>query len=272
MTLEDHAGDIVRKGRLHAAVSVEAAAAAAGLTVSEYEAFEDTGRAPSPCQFGPLATLLGLNAAKLERIAAGWLPPTADLSQWRELRVVTTTAGMSVNAYVVWDEVTRDAAVFDTGFDAAPLIRLIEQNELQLRYIFLTHGHADHVAGLEALRARFPKARLRSQSKSAPPDQRNRPNDFLMLGSLRITNRDTPGHADDGVTYIVGTWPEDAPPVAFVGDAIFAGSMGGAAGRAALARERIVQQIFSLPADTLICPGHGPLTTVATEKANNPFF
>jgi glyoxylase-like metal-dependent hydrolase (beta-lactamase superfamily II) len=270
--LEDHVGDVVRKGRLHAGVAVEAAAAAAGLPVDEYEAFEANGKATRPCQFGPLAALLGLNPAKLERIAAGWTPAPPDLGRWRELRVVTTTAGMSVNAYLVWDEVTRDAAVFDTGFDAAPLIQLIEENGLLLRYLFLTHGHADHVAGLATLRARYPKARLRSSAKSAPPDQRNRPNDFLMLGSLRITNRDTPGHAEDGVTYLVGTWPEDAPHVAFVGDAIFAGSMGGAAGNAALAKEKIVQQILSLPPATLICPGHGPLTTVAEEKANNPFF
>ena len=80
-------------------------------------------------------------------------------------------------------------------------------------------GHA-----IEPIRARFPKLKLHSNIKSAPVDQRNRSNDFIMLGSLRITNRDTPGHAEDGVTYVVGNWPEDAPHVAIVGDAIFAGS------------------------------------------------
>lgn len=270
--LEDHVGDIIRKGRLHAGITAEAAASAAGLSVPELEALEDNGEAGPAIQYSPLAALLGLNATKLQQIAAGWKPPAPDLSQWRELRVVTTSAGMSVNAYLVWDEVTREAAVFDTGFDAAPLIALIEENQLQPRYLFITHTHADHIAGLETLRTRYPKARLRSNSKTAPPDQRNRSHDFVMLGSLRITNRDTPGHADDGVTYLVGTWPDDAPHVAIVGDAIFAGSMGKAAGKAALAREKITQQIFSLPPATLLCPGHGPLTTVADEKAHNPFF
>ncbi len=272
MILEDHVGDIIRKARLHAGVSLESASAAAGLSVPELEMIEDSGNPARPVPFSPLAALIGLDAAKLQQIAAGWAPPVPDLSQWRELRVVTTSAGMSVNAYLVWDEVTRDAAVFDTGFDAEPLIALIEEQQLQLRYVFITHGHADHVAGLEALRARYPKARLRGNSKSAPPDQRNRSNDFLMLGSLRITNRDTPGHAEDGVTYLIGTWPEDAPHVAVVGDAIFAGSMGKAPGNAALAKEKVVKQILSLPPATLICPGHGPLTTVADEKAHNPFF
>jgi glyoxylase-like metal-dependent hydrolase (beta-lactamase superfamily II) len=60
--------------------------------------------------------------------------------------------------------------------------------------------------------------------------------------------------------------------VAIVGDAIFAGSMGGAASAGAMARQKIREQILSLPPDTLICPGHGPLTTVGEEKAGNPFF
>jgi glyoxylase-like metal-dependent hydrolase (beta-lactamase superfamily II) len=113
---------------------------------------------------------------------------------------------------------------------------------------------------------------LHTSAKSAPPQHRNRPNDFLQLGSLRITNRDTPGHAEDGVTYIVGNWPEDAPHVAIVGDAIFAGSMGRGNQSWLLARQKVSEQILSLPDETLICPGHGPVTTVAEEKANNPFF
>lgn len=122
------------------------------------------------------------------------------------------------------------------------------------------------------IRGRFPKIKLHSNSRNAPPDQRNRANDFIHLGSLRITNRETPGHAEDGVTYIVGGFPDDAPNVAMVGDSLFAGSMGQARNAAALAREKVIQQIFSLPNPTLICPGHGPLTTVGEEKAHNPFF
>jgi glyoxylase-like metal-dependent hydrolase (beta-lactamase superfamily II) len=113
---------------------------------------------------------------------------------------------------------------------------------------------------------------LHTSAKSAPPQHRNRANDFLQLGSLRLTNRDIPGHAEDGVTYIVGNWPEDAPHVALVGDAIFAGSMGRGNQSWELARQKVREQILTLPNETLLCPGHGPLTTVAEEKANNPFF
>ncbi len=68
------------------------------------------------------------------------------------------------------------------------------------------------------------------------------------------------------------TWPEDAPHAAIVGDAIFAGSIGRGHQSWELARQKVREQIFSLPPDTLLCPGHGPLTTVAEEKAHNPFF
>ena len=70
----------------------------------------------------------------------------------------------------------------------------------------------------------------------------------------------------------VGRTPEDAPHGAMVGDAVFAGSIGGARENLELARQKIREQIFSLPAETLICPGHGPLTTVEAEKAHNPWF
>jgi glyoxylase-like metal-dependent hydrolase (beta-lactamase superfamily II) len=122
------------------------------------------------------------------------------------------------------------------------------------------------------IRECFPKLHLHTNSKTAPVQDRNRSNDFLHLGSLRITNRDTPGHAEEGVTYIIGNWPDDASHVAIVGDALFAGSIGRGNQSWDLARQKVREQIFSLPPDTLICPGHGPLTTVAEEKANNPFF
>jgi glyoxylase-like metal-dependent hydrolase (beta-lactamase superfamily II) len=273
MTLEDSVGDIIRKARQSANRSPETVAKAAGLSVDEFSKLEETGQAPRTPNFRAMAELLDLDGARLERVAAGWLPAAVDLSTWRELRPVTTQgSGMSVNAYLIWDEVTREAAVFDTGFDAAPIFELLDQNQLELKHLFITHTHQDHVAALAPIRQKYPRVKLHSNSKAAPPDQRNRPNDFIHLGSLRITNRDTPGHAEDGVTYLIGNWPDDAPNVAVVGDAIFAGSMGGARELAGLAKQKIRAQIFSLPPQTLICPGHGPLTTVEQEKANNPFF
>jgi len=273
MNLEDHVGDVIRKARMMTKVSLADAASAAGLSEAELTALEDSGRIGKRPHFAALGRLMELDAGKLERLAAGWLPSEKELSVWRELRAFATSAeGITVNAYLVWDEVTRDTAAFDTGWEAKPILKTIAENKLMLRHLFITHSHHDHVAGLGEIREAFPKVKVHSSSKHAPVDQRNKPNEIIHLGGLRVTYRDTPGHADDGVTYIVGNWQEDAPHVAFVGDAIFAGSMGGAPTAGPLAKQKIREQILSLPPDTLICPGHGPLTTVAEEKANNPFF
>ena len=272
MNLEDHVGDIVRKARLMTNVSADTAAKAAGLTEAELGALEESGKIARPPNFSVLAIVIGLNGAKLEEIANGWLPAKPDLSIWRELRQIETTKDYSVNSYLIWDEMSREAALFDTGWDADYAFKLIEENELNLRHLFLTHTHEDHVAGMAAVREKFPKLHLHTNLKTAPPQNRNRANDFVHLGSLRITNRETPGHAEDGVTYIIGNWSEDAPHVAIVGDAIFAGSIGRGNQSWDLAKEKVRENIFSLPPETLICPGHGPLTTVAEEMAHNPFF
>jgi hydroxyacylglutathione hydrolase len=273
MNLEDHLGDIIRKARAMSNISPAAAAKAAGLSEQELASLEDSGTSAKKPDFDELAELIGLNPGKLKAIAQGWMPSEKNLNTWPVLRPITTSGdGITVNAYLIWDEVAREAALFDTGWDPAPAFKMLDDNKLQLRHLFITHSHPDHVAGVSAVREKFPRVKVHSSSKNAPVDQRNRPNDFIHLGSLRITHRDTPGHAEDGVTYVIGTWPDDAPHVAIVGDAIFAASMGRGNQSWDVARQKVREQILSLPPETLICPGHGPLTTVAEEKAHNPFF
>jgi glyoxylase-like metal-dependent hydrolase (beta-lactamase superfamily II) len=273
MMLEDHLGDIVRKARKATNLPLAAASKAAGVSEAEFASLEDSGKAFPQLDFAALAEAIGLHADKLERIARGWAPLPLDIGLWRELRIISTTrGGNAVNACLVWDEVTREAALFDTGWEAAPILELVEANELQLKHLFLTHTHEDHVAAMADLRVRFPKLHLHTNSKNAPPQHRNRANDCIHLGSLRITNRETPGHAEDGVIYLIGNWPEDAPHDAVVGDTIFAGSIATGFQSWEMLMEKVRSQIFSLPDETLLCPGHGPTTTVAQEKANNPFF
>jgi glyoxylase-like metal-dependent hydrolase (beta-lactamase superfamily II) len=273
MQLEDHFGDIIRKIRKANGIALSVAATTASVSESNLDAIEQSGKISAKLNIAALAKAIGLDPKKLEGIANGYLPSPKDLSAWRELRGFTTAAeDLTVNCYLVWDEATREAALFDTGTNAQPVLDCIAENGLQLRHIFITHSHWDHVEALPKFRAAFPKAKLHSGSKSAPVDQRNKNAEIVHLGGLRITHRETPGHADDGVTYLVGNWQEDAPHIAIVGDTIFAGSMGNGNGQWELARQKIREQILSLPPDTLICPGHGPLTTVAEETAHNPFF
>jgi hydroxyacylglutathione hydrolase len=274
MQLEDHLGDIIRKARDMSGVAPHAAATAAGIPEAELAKLEKTGQlAGHKLNFAALGKLIGLNPQKLEGIAQGWLPAVPDLSFWRELRMFTSADDdMTVNCFLVWDEVTRDAALFDTGFDAKPVLECLTENQLVLRHIFITHSHPDHIDQLAKFRDAWPKARVHTSSKNAPVDQRNKPAEIIHLGGLRVTYRETPGHAEDGVTYLVGNWQEDAPHVAVVGDTLFAGSMGRGNPSYDLARQKIREQILTLPPDTLICPGHGPFTTVGQEKEHNPFF
>lgn len=273
MNLEDHLGDIIRKARMMTNTSAGAAAKSAGLKVTELAAIEDSGTFSGTPNFAALAQVIGLSPAKLETIAHGWLPAEKNLSLWRELRVFTTAGeGMTVNAYLMWDETTREAAGFDTGFDAQPMLETIAREKLELRHICITHSHHDHVVDLGTLRGGFPQAKIHSNSRNAAAEQRLKPGDVFNVGGLQVEFRETPGHAADGVTYIIRGWPGGAPPVAVVGDTIFAGSMGRGNDGWDLARRKVREHILTLPPETLLGPGHGPLTTVAEERANNPFF
>lgn len=273
MPLEDHAGDIIRKSRMGLGVAREAVARAGQINPDQLDAFEEHGQTPPRFDFEKVAALLTLSAEKLKRVAEGWEPTTTDPAKWQHLRhIETDDGGMAVNCFLVWDPHTGDAALFDTGWILGPIQNCLDQHQLQLRHIFITHSHYDHIEALGAVRQYAPEAALHSNIATAPANQRLTPDETFTLGRLTIGYRPTPGHADDGVTYLVSGFSGGMPSLAIVGDAIFAGSIGGARNHFDLARTKIRDEILSLPMETLICPGHGPLSTVAEEQANNPFF
>jgi len=142
----------------------------------------------------------------------------------------------------VWDEITREGALFDALPDPEPIFKVIASEDVQLRQIFLTHDQS-----IEALRARFPTVLLRTSAKDALPQHRKRSNDFIHLGNLRITNR---GLVDDKVAYVIGNWPEDAPHVAIVGDL------------ADVPEAVIREKIRTLPVGTLLCPRQGCISAI----------
>ncbi|MGY8652429.1 MAG: MBL fold metallo-hydrolase [Verrucomicrobiia bacterium] len=272
MSLEDHIGDIIFKARRAVGISEAAVAEVGDLTASQLAEFEEYGRLDDAPDLEAIAALLGLNAVKLNRLADGWEPDKVDLNRWRSLEMITTEEGMAVNCFLVWDEATRAAALFDTGWDATPIWDLVDRHELDLQHLFITHSHGDHIAAIGDVRKRFPEIRLHSDIASAPKEQRVNSSEIVNVGKLAVSNRDTPGHADDGVTFIVEGFPGEAPAVAVVGDVIFAGSMGGHDRAPELARQKAKDQILSLPPDTLVCPGHGPLCTVKEANDTIPFF
>jgi hydroxyacylglutathione hydrolase len=273
MNLEDHLGDIVRKARGAAGVSAAAAARAAGLSVGELDILEASGQCATTPDLRALAELLGLNPSKFAGIAGGWLPRKHPLDRWRELRQICTIQdGNAVNCFLAWDPESREAALFDTGWEASPAIRFIEENRLVLKRLFVTHSHQDHVAGLRKLRERFAGLSVHTGTTLRGSEGPERPAGTVGVGRLVVQVRSTPGHAEEGVVYLVENWPDQAPSVLFAGDTIFAGSMARGFISAALLKRSVREQVLSLPPNTLICPGHGPVTTVQEELEHNPFF
>lgn len=273
MILEDHLGDIIHKARLMTGVAPDLAAQRAQISQTALAGLEHSGQLPAKINLAALAQLIGLAPEKLQGIANGWLPAPVDLTRWRSLlQFVSSGDDLTVNCYLLWDSTTREAALFDTGIDAQPVLACLTKNHLQLRHIFLTHSHWDHVAELPKIRSAWPSARIHNSSPQAPVVQRNQPGEIIRLGALNITHRATPGHAEDGVTYVVNGWPGNDLAVAIIGDTILAGSMCNGNGQWELARTKIREEILTLPEATLLCPGHGPLTTVGQEKLHNPFF
>ena len=178
---------------------------------------------------------------------------------------------MTVNSYAAADFASGEAVAFDSGADAEPLLEWLRINGLRLKLILLTHTHGDHVFALDYLREKTGAPAYvsnREPFEGAESFDSAAGREFLC-GLLRIESRLTWGHSPGGTTYVIHGLEK---PVAVVGDALFAGSMGGAnlAYREALANNR--EQIFTLPPETVLCPGHGPLTTVAAERKHNPFF
>jgi glyoxylase-like metal-dependent hydrolase (beta-lactamase superfamily II) len=183
----------------------------------------------------------------------------------------TTPFGdMTVNAYLAWDAASRQAVAFDSGADADAMLACLAANGLKLAHILITHTHGDHIYDLDRLREKTgAPAWCGAREPALAGTNAFAAGKVFQTGALTIETRLTWGHAEGGITYVVRGL---ARPLAVVGDAIFAGSMGGGKVSYATALRTTRAEILSLPDHTIIASGHGPLTTVAEEKLHNPFF
>jgi hydroxyacylglutathione hydrolase len=263
LPLEDAFNDVVCKAQFGLGLSDDALAAAAGIDVADLTAVKQG--AIDKAALSRLAPALQLHGPSLLALAENaWQPEAVALAG---LEGFTTTYGdMTVNAYLVYDPATREAAVFDTGATAADISARLQELGLTLRLLFLTHTHADHVADIAGVGA--PEVWV-SEREPHPDAGTFAPGAAWQLGGLRIESRSTWGHSKGGTTFVVQGL---ARPLAIVGDAVFAGSMGGGKVSYADALATNRKEILSLPDATVIAPGHGPLTSVGEEKAHNPFF
>jgi glyoxylase-like metal-dependent hydrolase (beta-lactamase superfamily II) len=176
---------------------------------------------------------------------------------------------MWVNNYLVWDTHHKKAVVFDTGADVSELLAFLSQENLSLETILLTHTHGDHVFELDRLCEKTGAHAFVNQREPLDGVEPFETGRTWNIGTLVVTSRLTCGHSNGGTSYVIHGLDQT---VAVVGDALFASSMGGAKVGYAEAIQTNQEALFTLSNETVLCPGHGPLTTVGWEKRYNPFF
>ena len=193
------------------------------------------------------------------------------------MRVETFVRGpLQNNVYLLRDEHTNEAAIIDPGIGSDDLLKTIEEQQLRLRYVLVTHAHFDHIdnvalfreqTGAEVVSHRADAAVL-EELAGVSADVLLHGGEVLTVGSLAIQVLHTPGHSPGGVSFLV----EDH---LFAGDTLFAGSIGRSDfpdSDGALLLRAIAGEILPLPDETHVLPGHGDATTIGTERANNPFL
>ena len=216
-----------------------------------------------------MAKELNLDAEKLLRSARKqWCPAPLAINGLKQFNL--PFGDMRVNAFVAWEENSKNAWIFDAGPVPEPILAFIKEQGLLVDAIFLTHTHRDHIACLDALRMGAGNPSVYVHELEALDGCEWIAEGFsYTYGSLSLHALHTHGHALGGMTYVVDGLER---PIAIVGDAIFAGSMGGGMISYGNALRTNREKIMTLSDDTILCPGHGPMTTVGEEKRNNPFF
>jgi len=196
------------------------------------------------------------------------------------------------NTYIAWRRDRADCVVIDPGLEPEKIIGHLEQHGLTPAAILNTHGHGDHIGGNAALKKRWPGCQVVIGAGDAekltdpqmnlsagfgiplispPADATVGDGDVYEAAGFEFLVREIPGHSSGHVVFL---WEGCEPTVVFVGDAIFAGSVGRTDfpdGDHNQLISGIRSKLFTLPDDTILLPGHGPETTVGEEKRNNPF-
>ena len=211
-------------------------------------------------------------------------------SEFDLARVVS--APFDENTYVLRRKDRDDCLVVDPGFEPELIFALLDEQKIAPAAIFNTHGHSDHIAGNAALKERWPACPLiighRDAAKltdaqlnlsarygrpvlSPPADRTVRSGDTVSAAGFDLEVREIPGHS---AGHVILVWKATTPPLVFVGDVIFLGSVGRSDfydGDFDQLAAGIRAEIFTLPDNAILLPGHGPVTTVGQEKRGNPY-
>lgn len=275
--LEDEFGDIIGKARRGQELELADLAERVGVAVADIGKIEEYEITPDASTIATLAESLGLHAGKLIGISTRQffpLYPAGRAISGIKVEMLVLGSGFLMNGYIVGCEETGKAAVVDPGFDPEKILRTIEASGLEVEKILLTHGHQDHISALSELcQATDAPAFINSEDLDLMGKLANKvegdlaEGDSIQIGNLRFDLRATPGHTAGGISLVHSE-------VAFVGDALFAGSLGGTRRLVDFCKQcqAVKEKILALDDKVLLFPGHGPATTVGEEKVHNPFF
>ena len=282
--LEDELGDVIAKARAGSGLTPHQLAQATGVSEKEVQDLESCRFTPSSHALARLAEALSLDRDKLEDIAHARWHPAASPDPSDDILLARIHVGYGAygsNCYVVGCRASQAAAVIDPGGEVEAVDRTLVTANLKPEVALITHGHHDHTGGLSQMVERWPELRVYSHpaERSSLPAQAQglwHPAEEglrLALGHLSVDVRHTPGHTAGSTCYMVDGF-------CFVGDTLFAGSIGRLGAAHGRAQEGLYRQmlahirakVLSLPPSTRILPGHGPATTVGEELAHNPFF
>ncbi len=190
-----------------------------------------------------------------------------------------TVGGYATNCYLLGDEEAKVCALIDPGDDAPQVEAMLAQSGLELKAIFLTHGHSDHTGAVEALVKDHPGTPVYLHKADDVDDPANfgrlpagilrfyDDGDTLAVGGLEVAVLHTPGHSKGSVTLQVGD-------VLFTGDTLFAGSMGRTDFTGGSYPEIMASlaRLGALEGDFHVCPGHMGLSTLEKERGSNYYL
>lgn len=278
--LEDSAEDVLTKAALGLGLSRTLLAERTGLPIdrvrAQFTLADDPvalQRLAAPLQLSPSA----LTALAFQRVYP-LLSPPAELLAFNTPFPVDGYPEMSVNNFLIRIPGSHSVLAFDSGAAAFPLCNVLHSAHLAIAQLFITHCHRDHCQALPALFKHQPFPAIgfpANEDLHAFFDTADCKADALSGGSvfqfgpLQVTTLSTPGHSPNGLSFLIEGLDR---PIAIVGDALFCLSVGGIRHGYCAALKAIRERILSLPAETIVCPGHGPLSTVAFERQHNPFF
>lgn len=271
--LEDEFGDILRKAKRGTGIDDAAISRATGLPESDLAAWTKGKSLPDDAQARAIATVLRLDPGKLADAAAQSWHPNVPLPH--DVRHHPHDPHPS-NGYIFFLEDGKTAALIDPAGLPRNLMRAIDEGPYRLRYILITHKHADHCDATADVAKAFPDAQIVMHradvsaigalaGKALPIVD----GDDLPFGdSAQIRMLHTPGHTDGSSCFMFRS-------TVFTGDTLFAGSVGGAFGDKSTYDDilkSVRTKLFALDDASVIMPGHGPPSTIGEEKAHNPFF